>query len=86
MTKEHIKYCVPSEVSSGLASLPLDHVHIHGKPTNQDTRKVLPTGQRLRGADTYRDILSYFATKRITPDEVFEIGQKRLKEIYPEVP
>ena len=83
---EHSRHCVPSNVSSGLAGLPLKHVWFDGQenvsfPTNQ----TLPTGEKLNGSWAYSQIMSYFTTNQMTPLQVHELGKKQLDILYPMV-
>lgn len=86
LRKDHIKRCVPSNVSSGLATLPLSFVYVNNtadksKPTN----KSLPTGEVLNGKKSYQQIVSYFTTNTMSPEEIYELGLKMLNELYPQV-
>ena len=84
--KEHFRHCVPSNVSSGLASLPLKYVWIDGKENKSwPTEPNLPTGEPLNGSLAYSKIMSYFTTNKITPMEVHELGKKQLDILYPMV-
>ncbi|KAK3727918.1 hypothetical protein QZH41_016368 [Actinostola sp. cb2023] len=78
---EHVRHCVPSNVSSGLANRPLGHVYVDGVPTKPTTQS-LPTGEKIYGNTTYASMMSYFTTTDVTPDEVYEMGWKRVKEVY----
>ena len=85
LEKRHIKHCLPKDLSSGLAGIPVDHIYIDGRPTIIPTTKVLPiTGQVLSGKENYKNILKAFTTSDITPDEIYEIGQEALKVLYPQ--
>lgn len=71
LRKDHIKHCVPSNVSSGLATLPLSFVYVNNtadksKPTN----KSLPTGEILNGKKSYQQIVSYFTTNTMSPEDI----------------
>lgn len=84
LRKDHIKHCVPSNVSSGPATLPLSFVYVNNtadksKPTN----KSLPTGEVLNGKKSYQQIVSYFTTITMSPEEIYELGLKMLNELYP---
>lgn len=83
--KEHLQYCTPSELSSGLASLPLDFIYINGTKTNRATTKTLPTGEKLDGKTTYLKLMQYFTTTEKTPDEIYELGWSIINRNYPEV-
>lgn len=82
---EHSLYCVPSNVSSGLANLPLDFVWFNGtKNTSWPTTKILPqTTEELSGKKAYSMILKYFTTNEMTPLEVHRLGQEQLNNLYP---
>jgi len=83
---EHIRHCVPSNVSSGLASLPLKYVWLDGKEnTSWPTNQTLPTGEALNGPQAYSKIMSYFTTNEMTPLEVHDLGKKQLNILYPMV-
>ncbi|XP_020600943.1 uncharacterized protein LOC110040092 [Orbicella faveolata] len=83
--KEHLQYCAPSELSSGLANLPLDFIYINGTKTNRTTTKTLPTGEKLDGKATYLKLMQYFTTTEKTPDEIYELGWSIINRKYPEV-
>ncbi|KXJ22654.1 hypothetical protein AC249_AIPGENE26565 [Exaiptasia diaphana] len=80
----HSQYCVPSNVSSGLANLPLDYVYLRGNKTSEKTTKVLPFGEKLSGKEAYKSILPYFTSTNMTPEEVNDLGWKVLNELYPQ--
>ncbi|KAJ7385376.1 hypothetical protein OS493_016456 [Desmophyllum pertusum] len=83
---EHIRHCVPSTVSSGLANLPLKYVWFDGKENKSwPTDPTLPTGEPLNGSQAYSKIMSYFTTNAMTPMEVHELGKKQLAILYPMV-
>ena len=80
----HSLHCVPSNVSSGLATLPLPEIYWNGTSTGEKTTGVLPTGEKLSGKRAYEMILPYFTTNDMTPDEVYDLGQTMLNKLYPE--
>ena len=80
-----MQHCVPSNVSSGLATLPLAYVYINGTKTNQRTTMKLPTGEPLDGKKAYEIIMPYFTTVDLTPDDVHNLGFRMLNKLYPEV-
>ena len=81
---EHIRHCVPSNVSSGLATLPLKYVWLDGKENKSwPTNPTLPTGEPLNGSQAYSKIMSYFTTNTMTPMEVHKLGQQQLAVLYP---
>ena len=79
----HSQHCVPSNVSSGLATLPLSHVYKNGKNTGIKTTGKLPTGEPLSGKKAYEMILPYFTTNQMTPDQAYSLGEKMLNQLYP---
>jgi len=82
---EHYIYCVPSDVSSGLASLPLAHVWVDGNEnTSWPTNTKLSTGDQLNGTETYAMILPYFTTNEMTPMDVHKLGVEQLAKLYPQ--
>ena len=77
---------MPSNFSSGLATLPLDHVWVDGKEnTSWPTNKMLPTGEMLDGKKAYSMIMPYFTTNEMTPDRVHSLGYEQLNKLYPMV-
>ena len=47
---------------------------------------MLPTGEMLDGKMAYAKwIMPYFTTNEMKPDQVFDLGQKQLDELYPQV-
>ncbi|KAL9980551.1 hypothetical protein ACROYT_G009153 [Oculina patagonica] len=83
---EHKSHCLPNDLASGLANLPVDYVYNNGTPDkSQPTKKTLPTGEPLNGTESYKLILSYFTTTDISPEEIFTEGEKQLKYFYDQV-
>ena len=83
---EYSDYCVPSSVSSGLGSLPLEYVWYKGKENKSwPTDPTLPTGENLNGPYSYSLIMPYFTTNDMTPGEVHNLGKTQLKKLYPMV-
>ena len=81
-----MQYCVPSNVSSGLATRPLSYVYVNGTPdTSRKTNMSLPTGEILDGKTSYKKIVSFFTTNSMNPDEIHRLGFKMLRELYPQV-
>ena len=81
---EHYRYCVPSDVSSGFASLPLAHVWYDGKKnTSWPTKQTLSNGDKLNGSEAYAMILPYFTTNDMTPMDVHNLGKEQLAMLYP---
>ena len=82
---ENILHCVPGNVSSGLANLPLSHVYFNGTKTNTSTIPFLPTGEKLDGRKMYQKLLRFHTTTNLTADEVYELGWKNMKRDYLQV-
>ena len=73
-------------MSSGLATLPLSYVYVNNTADkSRPTNKSLPTGEKLNGKESYKQIVSYFTTNTMTPDEIHQMGFKMLNELYPQV-
>ena len=73
-------------MSSGLATLPLDHVWVDDKENKSwPTNKMLPTGEMLDGKMAYSKIMAYFTTNDMTPDDVYSLGYKQVNKLYPQV-
>ena len=82
---EYRSHCVPNNISSGLASLPLKYIYINGSQTQTETTQKLPSGESLDGRRSYERILYYFTTSEdLTPDKIHELGKEKLKTLYPE--
>ena len=83
---EYSTHCPPSNISSGFASLPLPYVYTNGIANlSQPTTGRLPGGGKFNGKNAYLIMLSHFTTYNITPEEVDQQAEKKLKEIFPEV-
>ena len=68
LEKEHLPHCLPSNVSSGLGTLPVDHVYFNGSRTLERTNTTLKGGDSIMpGKESYRNLLSFFTTQNITP-------------------
>jgi len=81
---EHYRFCVPSNFSSGFASLPLAHVWVDGvENTSWPTNTTLSTGDKLDGKKAYAMILPYFTTNDMTPKQVQDVGREQLDKLYP---
>ena len=73
-------------MSSGLATLPLDHVWVDGRENKSwPTNKKLPTSEMLDGKMAYSEIMAFFTTNDMTPDYVNKLGKEQLKKLYPQV-
>ncbi|PFX32480.1 hypothetical protein AWC38_SpisGene2683 [Stylophora pistillata] len=68
LENDHMAHCVPSNVSSGLGTRPVDHVYVNGTKTSVKTNQTLDGKERImKGKDAYAEILSYFTTTKYTP-------------------
>jgi len=68
LAKDHQSNCVPSNVSSGLATRPVSYVYNNGIiDRSRPTTKSLPTGERVDGKKAYERILTFFTTTYTTP-------------------
>ena len=86
MENVHVRHCLPRDLASGIAELPVGVIYVDGLPTKNRTTKRLPiTNASLSGKETYRNILHYFTTSNISPERIKEIGQERLDVLYPQV-
>ena len=45
----------------------------------------LPTGEMLDGKMAYSEIMAYFTTNDMTPDDVYSLGYKQVNKLYPQV-
>lgn len=67
LAEEHMKHCVPSNVSSGLFNRPLSYVYYNGEPNmSEPTSKRLPTGELINGKDGYQRAMRFFTTTNDT--------------------
>lgn len=78
---EHSRHCLPNDVASGLANLPVKYVYTDGVPGNKTTGILPGTNRTLNGKETYRSILSYFTTTDITPEEIYKQGLYQLNSL-----
>ena len=68
LENDHITYCVPSNVSSGLGTRPVDNVYVNGTRTSIRTNQTLDGRKRiLEGKQAYAGVLSYFTSTSHTP-------------------
>lgn len=82
---EHRWHCVPSNISSGLTSLPLEYIYINGSQTRERTTQKLPFGEKLNGNKSYERILYFFTTSEdLTPEKIHELGKQNLRILYAE--
>lgn len=68
LENEHLPHCLPSNVSSGLGTLPVGHVYFNGSKTLERTNPTFRDGDTiLLGKESYKNFLSYHTTQKITP-------------------
>ena len=85
LKNDYRSYCVPSNISSGLASLPLKFIYVNEIQTQNRTTQKLPFGEKLNGSRSYEKILYYFTTSEdFTPDKIHVLGKQKLKTLYAE--
>lgn len=85
LARDHVKHCVPSNVSSGLFNRPLSYVYYNGVPNKSElTSKSLPTGEVIRAKAGYERTMQFFTTTNDDADSVHQLGWKILKSLYPE--
>ena len=83
LKKNHSRRCVPSEVASGLANLPLRRVWLDQKETAIETTQTLPTGEKLNGAKSYEMILPYFTTTdQYNATSINALGESQKNKLY----
>jgi len=83
---EYLIHCVPSNISSGLASLPLDYVYTNGTADiTKPTTKILPTGEVLDGRKTYSLLVGSYTTNNMTAEEIYDLGIEMTDRLYPQV-
>ena len=82
-----MRHCLPKDIASGLAGLPVDYIYIDGNATILRTTKTLTiTGQKLSGKESYKNqILPYFTTSDFSPEDIYKTGQEILATLYPQV-
>lgn len=70
LATDHMKHCVPSNVSSGLFNRPLRYVYYNGIPNMSEpaTRK-LPSGKLIDGKAGYERTMRFFTTTNHTAGE-----------------
>ena len=72
-------------MSSGLVSLPVDFVYYDGNVTTERTTKILPTGHKLNGKESYNRIVSHFTTTTNSAEEINTKGKEQMDIFYDEV-
>ncbi|RMX57698.1 hypothetical protein pdam_00004961 [Pocillopora damicornis] len=79
---EYIRHCIPSNVASGLSSLPLPYMYVDEiAKSDQPTTQELPSRDRLSGAQTYLKLISVFTTLVVSPEKLKHISQEKLDEL-----
>lgn len=72
LEKEHLPHCLPTNVSSGLGALPVDHVYYNGSRTLERTNTIFKGGDSIMpGKESYRNFLSFSTTQNITPGKAY---------------
>ena len=75
LENDHMTHCVPSNVSSGLGTRPVDYVYFNGSRTSKTTNQTLDgTEKIMKGRKAYKDILSYFTTTSYTPGKYLSLA------------
>ena len=83
LKNNHTRHCVPADVASGLANLPLRRVWLDQKETDIKTTRTLPTGERLNGTKTYEMILPYFTTTdQYDAISINALGESQKNKLY----
>lgn len=63
LAQDHMKHCVPSNVSSGLFNRPLSYVYYNGVPNKSEpTNKRLPTGEVIQAKAAYERTMRFFTS------------------------
>lgn len=66
LENEHVPHCLPSNVSSGLGTLPVDYVYYNGSRTSERTNQTLKGGDKIMsGKESYKSFLSFHTTQKI---------------------
>ena len=79
LTVDHMKHCVPSNVSSGLFNRPLRFVYYDGIANlAEPTTRRLPTGELIDGKAGYEATMQYFTTTNHTAGEKLNFKFRRL--------
>ena len=82
---EYRPHCVSSNITSGLANLPLKYIYVNGTKTDKLATQKLPFGEKLNGRKAYERILYFFTTSEdYTADRIHELGKEKLNMLYPE--
>ncbi|XP_015772663.1 PREDICTED: uncharacterized protein LOC107350921 [Acropora digitifera] len=85
LAQDHMKHCVPSNVSSGLFNRPLSYVYYNGVPNKSEpTSKRLPTGEVIRAKAAYERTMRFFTTTNDDAESVHQLGWTLLKSLYPQ--
>ena len=71
---EHMKHCVPSNVSSGLFNRPVRYVYNDGVPNmSEPAGRKLPTGELIDGKVGYERTMRFFTTTNDTAGKLHHI-------------
>lgn len=83
---DHMKHCVPSNVSSGLFNRPLHYVYYNGiADVSKPASRKLPSGEIIDGKAGYERTMRFFTTTNHTAESVYKLGWSLLESIYPQV-
>ena len=86
LKNNHSRHCVPADVASGLANLPLRRVWLDQNETDIETTQELPTGEQLDGARSYEMILPYFTTTdQYNATSTNALGEEEKKKLYKQI-
>lgn len=83
----HFKNCPDETLANGLGSLPLSAVIQNHDQFDSSLPAIqrLPTGEMLRGPTTYKNLMRYYTTLEITPDDLRKRAVSRRDELYRQV-
>ena len=74
LATDHMKHCVPSNISSGLFNRPLRYVYYNGVPNvSEPTTMKLPSGEFIDGKAGYERTMRFFTTTNHTAGELIKV-------------
>lgn len=87
LENEHFKNCPDETFAHGLGSLPLGAViHDHDQfDLNLPAIQRLPTGEMLHGRTTYQNLMRYYTTLEITPEDLRGRAVSRRDDLFRQV-
>lgn len=69
-----------------MAKLPLNSVYVDSlRDPSRPTTGALPNGDVINATNSYKMLLSFFTSSSITPEELKEMGYKKLDEFLSQV-